>query len=368
MVKKDGGCTLLINKLFLYDGALPVVWYSDAQDGVEILAGLLEGTVAVDKNFPARFLLGLQQKKPQLKLQLGTVIDEVKAIKTSQEQQKMMRASMVNDSVMAEVAGMIAVGKSESALRDEIDALFRVMSQGNSFDTIVAYGDHAADPHGVPGDRVLNEGEAVVVDMGCVVDGYCSDMTRTFFVGFNPEMELYDLVRRANMAGIAAVKPGIPFKDIDRAARKVIEDAGYGEFFTHRLGHGIGMEVHEPFDVSATDEVIVQEGSLPEPSSNTNFSSFLYFFTASQALTFTTRKSDLAKVSKSTKSVNSGSTFTLEKSMTSAATGAATGAASSAFSSAFSALGISVGFMVGIRIWCNSSNFIILHHVFFPDE
>lgn len=100
----------------------------------------------------------------------------------------------------------------------------------------------------------------MVVDMGCVVDGYCSDMTRTFFVGFNPEMELYDLVRRANLAGIAAVKPGIPFKDIDRAARKVIEDAGYGEFFTHRLGHGIGMEVHEPFDVSATDEVIVQEG------------------------------------------------------------------------------------------------------------
>ena len=260
VVKKDGGCTLLINKLFLYDGALPVVWYSDAQDGVEMLAGLLEGTVAVDKNFPARFLLGLQQKKPQLKLQLGTVIDEVKAIKTPQEQQKMMRASMVNDSVMAEVAGMIAVGKSESALRDEIDALFRVMSQGNSFDTIVAYGDHAADPHGVPGDRVLNEGEAVVVDMGCVVDGYCSDMTRTFFVGFNPEMKLYDLVRRANLAGIDAVKPGIPFKDIDRAARKVIEDAGYGEFFTHRLGHGIGMEVHEPFDVSATDEVIVQEG------------------------------------------------------------------------------------------------------------
>ena len=93
-----------------------------------------------------------------------------------------------------------------------------------------------------------------------VVDGYCSDMTRTFFVGFNPEMELYDLVRRANLAGIAAVKPGIPFKDIDRAARTVIEDAGYGEFFTHRLGHGIGMEVHEPFDVSATDDVIVQEG------------------------------------------------------------------------------------------------------------
>lgn len=225
-----------------------------------MLAQLLEGHVAVDKSFPARFLLRLQEIKPELKLTLGTVIDEVKAVKTPQEQQKMIRASLVNDAVMAEVAGMIAVGKSEKQLQSEIDALFAKVSQGNSFDTIVAYGDHAADPHGVPGDRVLKRGENVVVDMGCIVDGYCSDMTRTFFVGENTEKEIYDTVLRANLAGIAAVRPGIPFKEIDLAARKVIEDAGYGPYFIHRLGHGIGMEVHEPFDVSATDEVIVEEG------------------------------------------------------------------------------------------------------------
>lgn len=260
VVSSSGQATLLINKLFLYDGDISALWYSDAQDGVALLSGLLEGKVAVDKSFPARFLLRLQQLRPELPLALGTVIDEVKAVKTPQEQQKMLRASLVNDSVMAEVARMIAVGKSEGQLRDEIDALFAKVSQGNSFDTIVAYGDHAADPHGVPGDRVLKAGENVVVDMGCVVDGYCSDMTRTFFVGENTEKEIYDVVLRANLAGIAAVKPGIPFKEIDLAARKVIEDAGYGPYFTHRLGHGIGMEVHEPFDVSATDEVIVEEG------------------------------------------------------------------------------------------------------------
>ena len=260
VVKSSGEATLLINKLFLYEGGIPAVWYSDAQDGTALLGGLLEGAVAVDKSFPARFLLRLQQLRPELRLALGTVIDEVKAVKTPEEQQKMRRASLVNDSVMAEVARMIAVGKSERQLRDEIDALFAKVSQGNSFDTIVAYGDHAADPHGVPGDRVLRPGENVVVDMGCIVDGYCSDMTRTFFVGENTEKEIYDTVLRANLAGIAAVKPGIPFREIDLAARKVIEDAGYGEYFIHRLGHGIGMEVHEPFDVSATDEVIVEEG------------------------------------------------------------------------------------------------------------
>ena len=260
VVNRRGEATMLINKLFLYDGGIPALWYSDAQDGVALLAQLLEGNVAVDKSFPARFLLRLQELKPELHLAVGTVIDEVKAVKTPQEQQKMIRASLVNDSVMAEVARMIAVGKSEKQLQSEIDALFAQVSQGNSFDTIVAYGDHAADPHGVPGDRVLQAGENVVVDMGCIVDGYCSDMTRTFFVGENTEKEIYDTVLRANLAGIAAVKPGIPFSQIDRAARKVIEDAGYGEYFIHRLGHGIGMEVHEPFDVSATDEVIVEEG------------------------------------------------------------------------------------------------------------
>ena len=245
LVKKTGETRLFINILFPYDGNQNVTWFSDAQDGVGMLAQELSGTVAVDKTFPARFLLALQAHKPELKLVVGTVIDEVKAIKTPQEQEKMIRASQVNDSVMAQVATLIQVGKSEAQLRDEIDALFRQVSQGNSFDTIVAYGDHAADPHGVPGERTLKAGEAVVVDMGCVVDGYCSDMTRTFFVGQNTEKEIYETVRKANLAGIAAVKPGIPFKQIDLAARKVIEDAGYGEYFNHSTGHGVGVEIHE---------------------------------------------------------------------------------------------------------------------------
>lgn len=261
VVNRDGSCRFFLNKLFQYAGGeIPVTWYSDAQDGVALLAEALKGSIAVDKGWPARFLLRLQQVKPGLKLTVGTVIDEVKAIKTAEEQEKMFVASQRNDAVMAEVAKLIAVGKTEAQLRDEIDAVFHRVSDGVSFSTIVAYGDHAADPHGEPGDRVLKTGEAIVVDMGCMVNGYCSDMTRTFFVGENTEKEIFDTVLRANLAGIAAVKPGIPFKEIDLAARKVVEDAGYGEYFIHRLGHGIGMEVHEPFDVSATDEVIVQEG------------------------------------------------------------------------------------------------------------
>lgn len=260
-VKQSGQCTFFLNKLFQYSGTqIPAVWYSDTDDGVALVADTLSGTVAVDKTWGARFLLHLMEVKPELKLTVGTVIDEVKAIKTPEEQEKMAYASVKNDEVMARVAQLIQVGKSEAQLRDEIDEIFHTIAGPNSFDTIVAYGDHAADPHGEPGDRVLKTGEAVVVDMGCIVDNYCSDMTRTFFVGENTEKEIYDTVLRANLAGIAAVRPGIPFKAIDAAARKVIEDAGYGEYFIHRLGHGIGLEVHEPFDVSGSDEVIVKEG------------------------------------------------------------------------------------------------------------
>lgn len=260
LVKKCGECTLYINQLFPYSGKVPAVFFSDNDDGAAILAEALCGTVAVDKNWPARFLLRLQQCRPELKLVVGTVIDEVKAIKTPEEQEKMLAASRRNDEVMAEVAKLIRVGKSEAQLRDEIDAVFAKVSDGNSFDTIAVYGDHAADPHGVPGDRVLKAGEAVIVDMGCVLNGYCSDMTRTFFVGENTEQEIFDTVLKANLAGIAAVRPGVRFMDIDHAARKVIEDAGYGQYFIHRLGHGIGMEVHEPFDVSGVNEMVVKEG------------------------------------------------------------------------------------------------------------
>lgn len=261
VVRRDGSLRFFLNRLFQYDGGtIPVTWYSDAEDGVALLSRSLTGTVAVDKTWPARFLLRLLELRSDLTLTEGTVMDEVKAVKTPREREKMIIASRKNDEVMARVAELIRVGKSEAALRDEIDAVFRSIAGPVSFPTIVAYGDHAADPHGEPGDRVLKAGEAVVVDMGCVVDGWCSDMTRTFFVGENTEKEVYDTVLRANLAGIAAVRPGIPLKEIDLAARKVIEDAGYGPYFIHRLGHGIGTEVHEPFDVSSTSEVIAEEG------------------------------------------------------------------------------------------------------------
>ena len=114
----------------------------------------------------------------------------------------------------------------------------------------------------MPDGTVLKAGDVVLFDVGCRQEEYCSDMTRTFFWGepTPKQREVYELVRRANEAGRAAVRPGARFCDIDKAARDVIAQAGYGEYFTHRLGHQIGLDVHEPGDVSSVHDEEVQVG------------------------------------------------------------------------------------------------------------
>ena len=129
---------------------------------------------------------------------------------------------------------------------------------------IVSFGANAANPHHEPDDTPLHAGDAVLFDVGCRQDGYCSDMTRTFFFRSVDERqrEVYETVRRANEAACALVAPGVRFCDIDAAARSVIEEAGYGPCFTHRLGHQIGLDVHEPGDVSAAHDAPVQPGMV----------------------------------------------------------------------------------------------------------
>ena len=133
-----------------------------------------------------------------------------------------------------------------------------------SFTPIVSFGANAADPHHEPDDTVLKEGDCVLFDVGCRLDGYCSDMTRTFFYRtVSPEQrQVYETVLRANLAAEAMMRPGVRFCDLDAAARNIITEAGYGPYFTHRLGHSIGMEVHEPGDVSAVNTDTAQPGRI----------------------------------------------------------------------------------------------------------
>jgi Xaa-Pro dipeptidase len=174
----------------------------------------------------------------------------------------MKEASRLNDVVMSQVPALLKVGVLESDVKTRIIELFKEITDGCSFDPIVAFGDHASDPHASTQDRPLKENEAIVIDMGCIYKGYCSDMTRTFFLKTNPMKDIYDLVLRANLAAISKVKPGVLLSEIDHAARSVITEGGYGPHFIHRTGHGIGTSVHEPYPVSSESQVVCQEGMI----------------------------------------------------------------------------------------------------------
>jgi Xaa-Pro dipeptidase len=131
-----------------------------------------------------------------------------------------------------------------------------------SFSPIVVAGPNAASPHSTPSERPIESGETIVVDCGATVGGYAADITRTFAIGeLEPEMaQVYDVVRAANAAGRRAVRPGIPAEQVDQAARAVIEDAGYGEYFIHRTGHGLGLEIHEPPYIVAGNRQLLEPG------------------------------------------------------------------------------------------------------------
>ena len=175
-------------------------------------------------------------------------INGFRGVKEAWELDRMRKAQEITDKAFSEVLGRIKVGMSELELQAElIYCLYKNGGQGLAFDPIVVSGPNTSLPHGVAGERKIREGDFVTMDFGALYQGYCADMTRTVAVGYATEemKKVYDTVLQAQLAGIAATKAGVPGRDIDGAARKVITDAGYGPYFGHGYGHSLGMEVHE---------------------------------------------------------------------------------------------------------------------------
>ncbi|MCL7486869.1 MAG: Xaa-Pro peptidase family protein [Desulfobulbaceae bacterium] len=179
---------------------------------------------------------------------LTKIIEPLRVVKTEEEISRIRDAVLLNEEVFQEVYPSIRPGKSERQIALAIENSMREKGADRpSFDTIVAFGTNAAKPHAVPGGRILVKGETVLVDMGLVLDGYCSDMTRTFVVGKPDSVfrERLRIVRRAQLAAMKVIRSGVTCREVDMAARRVIREAGYGDFFGHALGHGVGLDVHE---------------------------------------------------------------------------------------------------------------------------
>ncbi|MCQ4635902.1 aminopeptidase P family protein [Anaerovorax odorimutans] len=185
-----------------------------------------------------------------------------KMIKSADELLKIMKAEAMGDICFSHILEFMKVGMTELQVADEIErVLLALGAEGLSFPTICVSGTRTEFPHGEPTDKVIMEGDLVTIDMGAVVEGYCGDMTRTVAMNYirDDQQEVYDIVLRSQEAGLSAVKAGVRCFDVDKVCRDIIADAGYGEYYIHGTGHGVGTEVHEaPTLNTKSDEVLAE--------------------------------------------------------------------------------------------------------------
>ena len=267
-ISTKGKERFFVNRLFPMeeDLGVEIQYFDDTEDCVELLSKVVdkESPLGVDKTWPARFLLRLQELKAASAYVNGSVIvDKVRQIKDKDEREKLIQSSLLNDAVMAELIPYVVKGHTEKELNALARELYKKHGASDvSFDPITAYGRGAADPHHETDDTKGKRGDCVLLDIGGVLDNYISDMTRTVFLGEVSERhkEIYQIVRDANLRGIAMAKPGNRMCDVDLACRNYIEEKGFGKYFTHRTGHSAGIEDHEVGDVSSVNEEIIEVG------------------------------------------------------------------------------------------------------------
>lgn len=196
---------------------------------------------------------------------LSNSINKLRMIKDEEEMEYIRKAQEIAESAFDDILGFIKEGVTEREIALELDRLMLEKgAEGISFDTIALAGENTSMPHGVPSDKKVKKGEFVLMDFGAVYNGYHSDMTRTVCVGTpDEEMEkIYNIVLTAQEKAIAAAKAGISGKELDGIARRHICDAGYGEYFGHSLGHGVGLEIHEQPNAAPSYEKNLEKGTV----------------------------------------------------------------------------------------------------------
>ncbi len=192
----------------------------------------------------------------------GPALDASRIIKTSDQISSMKKAALYADQVMEHLQSFIRPGITEKDIKDEILAQFAAKGAAPSFEPIVASGSNNSRPHYNRSDRIITKKDVIILDFGCMVNGFCSDTSRTYFVGsISPrEKKIYSIVHKAFQAAADAVKQGVSAGEVDKKARQVIEAAGYGDCFINRTGHGIGMDVHEAPFIRGNSRQILEKG------------------------------------------------------------------------------------------------------------
>lgn len=218
-----------------------------------------------ERYLTAEELMGYEQNLNAKLVPYNKAIYAFRGVKEDWELERMRKAQAITDKAFSEVLTRLKPGMTELELQAElIYCMYKNGATGLAFDPIVVSGPNTSMPHGVAGERVIREGDFVTMDFGAAYQGYCSDMTRTVAVGFvTDEMRtVYDTVLKAQLTAIGMTKAGVPGQDIDATARKVIADAGYGEYFGHGYGHSLGLEIHENPSPNASNTEPMPAGAV----------------------------------------------------------------------------------------------------------
>lgn len=249
-----------------------IISWDDSQDPKDILdtlcseKGYAGSTIAIEDTMWFNAFEKLYDSFRQAKfVKASGIIGELRKFKTADEAEKMRKSSELAEKALGEVIPQIKAGMKENEVKEMLEAAMKRQGMsGVSFDTIIGSGANSALPHYTAGDKVLNAGDSIVIDFGGMYQGYCSDMTRTVILGKASEeyRDVYETVKEAQMKAVKTVRPGIKASEIDAAARRHITEKGYGDYFIHRTGHGIGMEVHEEPYISDISTTVLQPGMV----------------------------------------------------------------------------------------------------------
>ena len=269
VVSAEGEYRLLAPSL--YENVLrnfPVTFWRDGENPYDKLAWILaelhlsDGRLLIEDTMRADWLINVINLGPFEFYPLSSLVKELRMRKDKHEIEAMKHAAKAVDRVFEGILSWDLLGMRERDLALKIELAVRELSDGISFEPIVASGENAANPHHEPGKRRLRKGDLVILDYGAKWKEYCSDITRTIALGRPNKklLEIYEVVKEAQENAYRVVREGVPAREVDSAARETIAKAGYGEYFTHRTGHGLGLDVHEEPYIGPDSKTVLENG------------------------------------------------------------------------------------------------------------
>ena len=272
VVHRDGSLDVIVSQLeeeIAKSGVGELHVYKTGQEYKDILTGLLKDCKKVGVNagsIPYSTIRGIRKLREDLEFEdSSSIISETVNVKDAKEIACIEKACEITSKVANELPEMISEGVTEKEIASEMDIrMRRYGGTGNAFDTIAAFGKYSAEPHHMPCDYALKKGDTALFDFGAKYDRYCADLTRTIFLGDPGETmrKVYDMVLRAQQAGIDMIRPGVNAADVDAAARNIIDSTEFKGRFIHSFGHGIGMDVHQEIHVSPRSTHVLKEGNI----------------------------------------------------------------------------------------------------------